>query len=1688
MTLSNDLISQFVEITKSDTKTKSDVTRYGTVKITDGKTYVQLDGAEILTPITTTTNVKDGDRVTVQIKDHAATITGNLSSPSANSEDLAQVDKKIGEFEAVIAKSITTEELNAERARIDELIAKDATIEGKLSATEATINRLSSTMITTETLRAEIADIGIATIEDLNATNAKIYNLEGVYGTFEALTTGRLDAIEGRFESLETDFATVEYLEANYASITQLDAEAARINTLIFGSASGNVIHSNFANAVIAQLGNAQIKSAMIESIAADKITAGDIITNNVRVMSEDGSLVISDETMQISDSNRVRVQIGKDSAGDYSINIWDESGNLMFSKGGITDKAIKQAIIRNDMVSDNANISASKLDIDSLFDVINNDGSHTLKSSKILLDDEGQTLNVAFEQITTKVDETKSAVDNLEIGGRNLILGSNVVHSNTSYPTAEYTMTEKLVEGETYTYTIWGELAADRQYYAAWINGGANRLGTTVLLKSEGVWTVTFTHSFPTGNYVISVYPYPNNDSNSTSTVHRFKLEKGSKATDWSPAPEDIEVSGRNYYSVNTPFTVFPSTDADGNTYNSVVQRPNEDCPNGFYMVGDKTTKSGIRLSNIITSNGMWTVSFWVRGSQSVAIKFQIDLCDGPSQTVNVPSDNSWKKIELTFNVTSYTSDIYHFIDFSNISWAFFYIKDFKVEKGTKATDWTPAPEDVESQIKSITETVTSQGTDISVMQGQISSKIWQQDITTAVEGIEVGGRNLVLGTGDICEVYTTTDFTSVSKSTHRTFNNTIQNDPKAFLLSIQDKYLLLSYDVNIPAIYKDTNLIANRVGVYFQFTFTDISTGTKTDWYGTYSESAKGDGNTIGYDKSLIDIAATNPDSSQSFVGHYCGYCDMSVNSISSIINKFYTNPDNYTVSNVVVVADIRGYTTGGYIKNIKIEIGNKATDWTPAPEDMEGEVQNLTTQYSELNQDLNEISTTVGKHETDISDTKTQLTEVVTNLDGFKATVSETYTTKTEFNALEIGGRNLFKGYGEEEIQLNDYYDGGCYHTFLDCLTFNPCETVGETYTISFWVKSPNGSTLFSVYNLNNDPRHFRFDKRKAWTIDTEWQYISFIVHNVDNGSSYSDARCNRLEFASSSQNGVLVKKIKVEKGNKATDWTPAPEDMATQASLEVTAEAIRGEVSDVSGRVSLVEQSAGKFDWLIKSGTSSTNFTLTDRVATLLSSEFNIDALTTFKNSAQNGTATVIDGGAIKANTIKASSIDTTSLFAQDITATGTISGVKLIGATGTFSGEVTASTISGSKLIGATGTFSGEITASTFKVKDRVVIYDDNNNELTAIESIKTTVGSSKQLWIGTAASVSQLILSAEEILTYNPITVMTDGINAVTISSTSIYSPGPIYEGGTALGNKYVSVTASSDGYGYMHNNGSSWIKVPSNGIIPHTQASGYGNSYIGANGWPFYQIYAVNYIAQSTVNIGVGYTLYNTQHSGALTVSTGGSLGIYSNTHGRWAFEMKSGGTLTVINGIVEARNASSGSIFRPVNDNVGGCGGGSYRWTEVCAVKGTIQTSDEREKDILTDIDLKDFSGLFMSINPIVYRWKYGVDDKIHFGVGAQTLKRQFEEHGYDPSLYGIIEYDELEKPTSYGQTDRYSMNYQNLQMLTLMQTQKNTRELEEKDAIITNLKAQVETLWDIVMQMYHESYVLKNNSQTN
>lgn len=215
------------------------------------------------------------------------------------------------------------------------------------------------------------------------------------YATIESLKS-----LSGEFADLKaTDF------EAIKASVKDLNVDVEKVNTLLFGSATGTTITTDFANSVVSVIGDAQITSAMIKELAFDKITGIDINTTVMNVHSEDGKSIWKDNTIQISDKDRVRIQLGKDAAGDYNIYIWDKDGKLMFDPlYGVQEAGIKKAIIRNDMVSDNAAISGKKLDIDSVFSVMNADKSNTFNASKIHVDTTDQTLESTFQTINNYV------------------------------------------------------------------------------------------------------------------------------------------------------------------------------------------------------------------------------------------------------------------------------------------------------------------------------------------------------------------------------------------------------------------------------------------------------------------------------------------------------------------------------------------------------------------------------------------------------------------------------------------------------------------------------------------------------------------------------------------------------------------------------------------------------------------------------------------------------------------------------------------------------------------------------------------------------------------------------------------------------------------------------------------------------------------------------------------------------------------------------------------------------------------------------------------------------------------------------------------------------------------------------------------------------------------------------------
>ena len=286
-------------------------------------------------------------------------------------------------------------------------------------------------------LDVDTAKITYATITNLEAVNAHIQNLEVEYGEFKNLTA--------------------ENLEAIHASIDVLEADSANIKSLLSGNAGiGDLqnIHLTSQNAVI---DSALIRNAVMQTVTVGDLLAGTISTNKFTIASDDGAIGIKGATQQWKDENGVvRVQIGKDANGDFTFSLFDETGTgVLIDSTGVKEGAIADGLIVNDMVADNANIAGSKLDIDSVFTAMNG-STEVLNSSRIWFDEQNQTLNQVYAQMSQDIILANSAasaaqdaaqdaldaiggIDTLDAISAVLSNDAHVVHTNTDGSGGDY-------------------------------------------------------------------------------------------------------------------------------------------------------------------------------------------------------------------------------------------------------------------------------------------------------------------------------------------------------------------------------------------------------------------------------------------------------------------------------------------------------------------------------------------------------------------------------------------------------------------------------------------------------------------------------------------------------------------------------------------------------------------------------------------------------------------------------------------------------------------------------------------------------------------------------------------------------------------------------------------------------------------------------------------------------------------------------------------------------------------------------------------------------------------------------------------------------------------------------------------------------------------------------------------------
>ena len=285
--------------------------------------------------------------------------------------------------------------------------------------------------IVTDLLIVNKALINKADIEDLKAVNAEIENLIAVNVTI----TGKLSAIEGEFGTIKSDVATIGNLTVNHtaqindliansATITQLEAVSAqigivqadvgKINTLLAGNLTGENFQAGGITSDKLTIANGFITNAMIANLDVSKINAGDISTNKFRIKSDNGGIEIVGATQQFKDkNNKVRIQMGQDTQGNFNFIIRGEDGtSVLLDHTGIKEKAIADDLIKETMIAQDA-IGEKQINYSSFITGFNKDtNTNTIKSTKIMLNNQNQTLDVAFSQLKTQADGTKELTE----------------------------------------------------------------------------------------------------------------------------------------------------------------------------------------------------------------------------------------------------------------------------------------------------------------------------------------------------------------------------------------------------------------------------------------------------------------------------------------------------------------------------------------------------------------------------------------------------------------------------------------------------------------------------------------------------------------------------------------------------------------------------------------------------------------------------------------------------------------------------------------------------------------------------------------------------------------------------------------------------------------------------------------------------------------------------------------------------------------------------------------------------------------------------------------------------------------------------------------------------------------------------------------------------------------------------
>lgn len=1392
----------------------------------------------------------------------------NLTATNATIKNLSGdvLKFKTGEFENLKSdvasfKETTTTNLNAANAKIENLEANTV----KTSELEAKVGTFGY-------LKATDASLTYATITNLKAESGKIDDLQSDYATFKTATANDLKAANANIQNLTATKATITDLNAATAKISVLEGNYANLNTLVNGNLTSANIQSLTLNSKNTTIENGMIKNAMIENLAFDKITGMDINTTNLTVHSSDGKSKWTDNTIQISDANRVRVQIGKDASNDYSMSVWDKNGNLIWDALGATEKTIQRKIIRDGIVADDANISGSKLDINSVIKEVN--GSTTkLKSSTIVMNDKNQTLDVVFNEMETTVADNlssaklyadgklsdaqkyaleqansalssaksyaDSAVDNIEVGGRNLVLDSINFRYNSNF--------------------------------------AGNARFSSIIVEDSSALSGHHTEMTCTVSGTGGAYGYP--------------------------------LQNNTFDSIGKTITI------------------------SFYWKCNAERKLSIGIEN--------------------------------GGTFNETVSTDWKKITKTYvPYRNYYAMVWYARELQWNVGDVLYIRDLKIEFGNKATDWTPAPEDTQSQIDNITEITTSHTTSISTMQGQISSLISEDTTIKGNYDALLSRYNTTVATVDsmkttIGEHTTILNNQNDSIAAVTTKANTIESnlagttqtvsEVKSNLAGTQERVTKVetsltglttrvsSTETNLANLeIGGRNLVLNSDKEYIMgygipnTTWTDgyayigLPTTRLTDEilpqnnaFLLHPEAGKTYTQTIWIetDANIIDLNAAEI---SWFTGKY-GHVPVAAK-IIKLADNSYKLTSTYTVTkgdfdirlfdilHLFSALDISN--SGTYLKfgKLKVEQGNVSTDWTPAPEDVDQQITAAETIASQTADKFNWLVKS-GTNSTnfELTDRTATLVASAINMNGL-----------VTFSGLNTDLQNTINN--KTNVSYLKFSSGGNKQGFFKIATLRVKQNYANQNIIFGVNHREHGYTECRIKFSNagnTDPGMGSF--KQTGTPTRAWRIIKTATSTWDlylaKTDSWDGGRV--IKFDNPYGDGVLV------------TWSGASADLPDGA---IIAEQMITDQTTIDG------------------GIITTGYLSADRIA----------------------------GGSITADKIATDAIKSRGYVANS---TGSFLNLK----DGSFDSKYLKWDASG-KISATSGTI-GCLSVNN----DSLVSKGTDINGYTSIMSIEKgcmNFVDSDTTW-GNKLCLSTRGLHVYESASNSHTSYGSDGIFVQHDDKDSIVCGYYIYSSGEIqTSNCQMRITNGNTGIGCMlRNDNESFYILRTESGQPYgdwTSARPMRIQWSTSNVWFENNLYAGNdLVAGSWIYAGSGghYT-WNGRTDAYL------GCGNYNNTNNIYYY---AGYHAFYVNG-----DSGSGMMY--------------IETSGVSSRKGFRNSSDERIKKDFKHFD-DDFINSYMQLEPVKYRFKDDSDDKYHIGFKAQNVDKTLNAYGkkYDEQ-FGI------------------------------------------------------------------------------